>query len=231
MIMAFFELSFLFMIGSAAGWLTELFFRRIFSAKRWINPGFLNGPYLPMYGFGTCILFGFSSIPLAKGWIVLIVFFALTLLEYLTGLIFIKGMKIKLWDYSDRFGNIQGIICPLFSLLWGAIGAAFVFLLYEPLSAAAAWAAGNPYMLFFTGIFYGVLAVDVCISFNVSLKVRRGAVRFKEVVHYEQLKASIAERRRRLKMKANFLFPLKSDRPLKESVEELLEKLRGRKNK
>lgn len=95
----------------------------------------------------------------------------------------------------------------------------------------AAWAAGNPYMLFFTGIFYGVLAVDVCISFNVSLKVRRAAVRFKEVVHYEQLKASIAERRRRLKMKANFLFPLKSDRPLKESVEELLEKLRGRKNK
>ena len=56
-------------------------------------------------------------------------------------------------------------------------------------------------------------------------------MRFKEVVHYEQLKASIAERRRRLKMKANFLFPLKSDRPLKESVEELLEKLRGRKNK
>ena len=52
----FFILAFLFMFGSVAGWVLELFFRRIFSMKKWINPGFLNGPYLPMYGFGTVIV-------------------------------------------------------------------------------------------------------------------------------------------------------------------------------
>lgn len=184
-----------------------------------------------MYGFGTCILFGFSSIPLPKWAIVVIVFFALTLLEYLTGLIFIKGFKIKLWDYSDRFLNVQGIICPLFSLLWGGIGAGFVYLLYDPVSCLAFAAAENVWVLFFLGAFFGVMIVDACISFNVSLKIRNAAKKFKEAVHYEKLKESIAEHRARLKLKTNFLFPLKSDKPLKESVEEFLEKLRGKRNK
>ena len=60
--------------------------------------------------------------------------------------------------------------------------------------------------------------------------IRKAALKFKEAVHYEKLKESIAERRARLKLKVNFLFPFRSDRPLKESVEEFLEKFRGKKN-
>ena len=108
------ELCFLFFVGSCLGWCIEVLFRRFFSAKKWINPGFLNGPYLPMYGFGTCILFGFSSIPLPKWAIVVIVFFALTLLEYLTGLIFIKGFKLK--DTQCGFKAIKGDIAREMSL-------------------------------------------------------------------------------------------------------------------
>lgn len=139
--MVFFRLTFLYMLGSVGGWVIELFFRRFFSMKKWINPGFLNGPYLPMYGAGTVLLYGACFIPLPRWGLVLLLTVALTLLEYVTGLIFIKGMKIKLWDYSGRWGNIRGIICPLFSLLWGIIAALFVYLLFEPLHAAAVWAA------------------------------------------------------------------------------------------
>ena len=141
--MVFFRLTFLYMLGSVGGWVIELFFRRFFSMKKWINPGFLNGPYLPMYGAGTVLLYGACFIPLPRWGLVLLLTVALTLLEYVTGLIFIKGMKIKLWDYSGRWGNIRGIICPLFSLLWGIIAALFVYLLFEPLHAAAVWAAGK----------------------------------------------------------------------------------------
>lgn len=109
--------------------------------------------------------------------------FGLTLLEYITGLIFIKGMKIKLWDYSKRWGNIQGIICPLFSLFWGIIAAIFVYWLFDPLNIVAQWAAGNIWVLFAVGIFYGVFLTDLCISFNVSLKIRKVAVQFKTAVH------------------------------------------------
>ena len=112
--------------------------------KKWINPGFLNGPYLPMYGVGTVLLYGACFIPLPRWALALILTAALTLLEYVTGLIFIKGMKIKLWDYSGQWGNVQGIICPLFSLLWGCIAAGFVYLLFDPLHTAAVWAGSTP---------------------------------------------------------------------------------------
>ena len=39
---------FIFYIGSTCGWILELFFRRIVHGK-WVNPGFLIGPYLPIY--------------------------------------------------------------------------------------------------------------------------------------------------------------------------------------
>ena len=42
--------AFLFFIGSCLGWCMEVFFRRFFSRanpeRKWINPGFLAGPYL-----------------------------------------------------------------------------------------------------------------------------------------------------------------------------------------
>ena len=59
-------LTFLFFAGSIIGWGIELFWRRFFSKnnpeKKWINPGFLTGPYLPLYGLSLCLLFALSFI-------------------------------------------------------------------------------------------------------------------------------------------------------------------------
>ena len=57
-------ISTLFVIGSLLGWVIELFFRRFVSQKKWMNPGFLTGPYLPIYGFGVVVLYAVSNIPL-----------------------------------------------------------------------------------------------------------------------------------------------------------------------
>ena len=54
----FFIAAFIFMIFSVIGWVIELFFRRFVSTKRWINPGLLKGPYLPIYGIGVLFLTG-----------------------------------------------------------------------------------------------------------------------------------------------------------------------------
>ena len=54
----------LFVIGSTAGYVIELLFRRFVSQKRWVNPGFMVGPYIPLYGIGTTILYGLSNVPL-----------------------------------------------------------------------------------------------------------------------------------------------------------------------
>ena len=56
----FLILAFLFFIGCFLGWGLEVLYRRFSPAnvsRRWINPGFLVGPYLPLYGFGLCALY------------------------------------------------------------------------------------------------------------------------------------------------------------------------------
>ena len=55
-------ISTLFVIGSLIGWVIELFFRRFVSQKKWVNPGFMVGPYLPIYGFGVVVLYGISNL-------------------------------------------------------------------------------------------------------------------------------------------------------------------------
>ena len=51
----FLNFVFIFYIGATSGWILELIFRRIVHHK-WVNPGFLIGPYLPIYGFGLVSL-------------------------------------------------------------------------------------------------------------------------------------------------------------------------------
>lgn len=111
----FLILAFLFFIGCFLGWGLEVLYRRFTpanSSRRWVNPGFLVGPYLPLYGFGLCALYLLANLentPLisqvtAGSKIILFVVMALvmTLFEYIAGVIFIKGMKVKLWDTVMR---------------------------------------------------------------------------------------------------------------------------------
>lgn len=56
-------LAYLFFIGSILGWVLELLFRNLTHPhKTWINPGFCTGPYLPIYGFGLCVLYLLASL-------------------------------------------------------------------------------------------------------------------------------------------------------------------------
>ena len=135
-------LAFIFFIGSLAGWLLELIFRRFFSkanpSRKWINPGFLVGPYLPLYGFSLCVVYLLAHINvsfihgvyLRKTVLFLLMALSVTLIEYFAGLIFIKGMHVKLWDYSDEKFNIQGIICPKFTFFWYLLSAIYYFLIH-----------------------------------------------------------------------------------------------------
>ena len=36
-------------------------FNRANKTRKWINPGFMAGPYLPIYGFGLCTLYLLAS--------------------------------------------------------------------------------------------------------------------------------------------------------------------------
>ena len=185
-------ISTLFVIGSLFGWVIELLFRRFVSQKKWMNPGFLNGPYLPIYGFGITILYGISNIPLGINNIVadiivriVIIGIGMTLIEFVAGLIFIKGFGVKLWDYSNRKGNIMGIICPAFSLIWIIVGSMYYFFLNSILVNGIFWISENLIYTYFIGLVIGAMFVDLAYSIHLATKIRQiketGNERFEEL--------------------------------------------------
>ena len=201
-------ISTLFVIGSLLGWVIELFFRRFVSQKKWMNPGFLTGPYLPIYGFGVVVLYGVSNIPLgieSPVWDVIIkllfIGFGMTLIEFIAGLIFIKCFKIKLWDYSDRKGNIMGIICPSFSLIWLAVGSLYYFLLNPVLVEGISWISENLIYTYFVGAVIGAMSVDFAYSIHLATKLKE----FKELqgLRFEEFKKEFKKRVNDLKNKIN----------------------------
>lgn len=206
----------IFFFGAMCGWVMELFFRR-FAHKKWVNPGFLAGPWLPLYGLGLLGLYGMSSIDLSfiqniflqKVCLIAVITLLMTLLEYVTGIIFIKGLKVKLWDYSDRKGNIQGIICPLFSLIWGVIGAVYNLLLHPYVSVMAEFVAVHTEFYFILGILSGIFILDNFYSFRVVAKIKKWAAENDIVVKYEQFRLNIKQNAEKLKQKNSFIFSLK----------------------
>jgi len=192
-------ISTLFVIGSLMGWVIELFFRRFVSQKKWMNPGFLTGPYLPIYGFGVVVLYGVSNVPLgiANQVIdiivrVIIIGVGMTLIEFIAGLIFIKGCKIKLWDYSNRKGNIMGIICPSFSLIWLVVGSLYYFLLNPILVDGISWISENLIYTYFVGAVVGAMIVDFAYSIHLATKLKE----YKELsnLRFEEFKKELKRR-------------------------------------
>lgn len=215
-------LAFLFFFGSLLGWVLELFFRRLFGDKKWVNPGFLRGPYLPIYGLGLDALFllcriDLSAIPFLSLQVfvrILIMGISMTLIEYIGGLIFVKGMKIKLWDYSDQWGNIQGIICPLFSLLWTAAGAAYYFLLDPFFYNSVIWLWDNLAFSFVVGFFFGLFAVDLASTLQMASRIKNFAEKHQIVVRYEKLKGDIQDALKESRKKVPFFRPFSVPSPL-----------------
>lgn len=115
----FYELVWIFIIYAFGGWCMEVSYAAL-DRGIFVNRGFLNGPYCPIYGCGVVIVVA-ALTPLKEN--LLFLFFGsvllTTVLEYITGLILEKVFRNKWWDYSDKPFNLQGYVCLKFSVYWG----------------------------------------------------------------------------------------------------------------
>lgn len=232
----FLTLAFLFFMGSIAGWIMELLFRNFRKPlSKWVNPGFCTGPYVPLYGFGLCLLFLIASLERldlisSPFWNKVVLFtamaVAMTLIEYIAGILCLKVMKVRLWDYSNLPGNIQGIICPQFSAIWAVMGAVYYFFIHPYILDALHWLSQNLAFSFVIGLFFGVFLVDVAHSAQLTAKLKKFAEDNDVVVKYESLKDHIRNKPR--KTKYNFFRPFHSERPLSEHLKEMQESIEKR---
>ena len=240
----FLTLAYLFFIGSVVGWLLELLYRNLKRTKQKIvNPGFCTGPYLPIYGFGLCVLYLLASLEnysiiTNPFWNKAVLFIAMavcmTVIEYVAGILCLKILKVRLWDYSHLWGNIQGIICPAFSAAWALLGAIYYFFIHPYILSSLDWLSRNLTFSFVIGMFFGVFIIDAIHSANLVAKLKQFAEENQVIVKYEELKAYIRTAKQRSSGKYHFFRPFKSDRPLSEYLKEMqssLEKHIKRPNK
>ena len=102
--------------------------------KRFVNPGLLTGPYLPLYGAGALALM------VAASWLQgspvvmkVLAYFAITTgLELGSGFIARYFFAATLWDYSDQSFNFKGHICLKFSIYWILLAFSFEYLMLPP---------------------------------------------------------------------------------------------------
>ena len=237
----FLILAFLFFIGSVVGWVLELLYRNLTKPhKKWINPGFCTGPYVPLYGFGLCILYLLASLERYSVienpvWNKIVLFLTMavcmTVLEYIAGLFCLKVLKVRLWDYSKLWGNIQGIICPAFSAAWALLAMIYYFLIHPYILKALLWLSNNLAFSFVIGLFYGVFIIDVAHSAQLMTKLKKFAEENTVVLKYENIKKHIQEHQLSATHKYKFFAPFHSEHPLSEHLKEMYGKHRKKHKK
>ena len=123
----------LFYFYCLCGWIWESCFVSC-KQRRWVNRGFLHGPWLPIYGSGAIIIL-FATLPV-KGsaiGIALMGTFAATLLEYVTGAVMERIFKMRYWDYTNQPFNLNGYICLTSSIGWAGFSWLLVRVIHPPI--------------------------------------------------------------------------------------------------
>lgn len=121
MIYSLTQMAWLFFIYSLVGWCVEVCFAAV-QHRKFVNRGFVNGPFCPIYGFGSLLIMLFLP-DLTDSLFFLFLGSAIlsTVLEYITGLALEKIFHQKLWSYSKIRFNIGGYVCLRYTILWGLL--------------------------------------------------------------------------------------------------------------
>ena len=165
---------FYFVVYSFLGWVCETCFCSV-AARRFINRGFLNGPFCPIYGTGAVLVLllftRYRDDLLALGVLSTVV---TSIVEYVTSYLLEKLFHLQLWDYSARWANLNGRVCLRNSLLFGVMSVLMVrvihphveafFALWPPAALAAA-----------CGVLIAYFLADVAVTVMSVLQINRKA--------------------------------------------------------
>ena len=125
----------LFFAYAFLGWCIEVTLK-YFQFHRFINRGFLTGPWLPIYGSGAALITiavrGLSPLEFSVGTTFVISFILCGVIEYLTSYFLEKRFHARWWDYSQKPMNLHGRVWIGNLILFG-LGGVLIVELFNPL--------------------------------------------------------------------------------------------------
>lgn len=120
----------IFFTAAIIGWLFEVTLH-IIEQGEFVKRGVLQGPWLPIYGYGCIliltVLYKFRKKPLKEFFLIIIL---CGIVEYYTGVYLEHTFNgTRWWDYSGYFLNIHGRVCAEGLLVFGLGGIILVYML------------------------------------------------------------------------------------------------------
>lgn len=175
-----FQWLFLFYFYCFGGWCFESVYVSI-KSRKWVNRGFMRGPFLPLYGTGAIMML-VVSMPFADN--VLLTYIAgvigATALEYVTGVVMEALFKVRYWDYTGRFMNFKGHICLRSSLAWGFFTILMTRVIHRPIEGIM-FMLSDKALHHMTVLLTVYIVADFTLSFKAALDLRDLMVRIMRV--------------------------------------------------
>ncbi len=210
---------FFFFIYCFLGWLWETAYVSV-RTRKWVNRGFMHGPFLPIYGSGAVVIL-LSTLGVRDNLLLIYIFGMIgsTILEYCTGAAMQRLFGVRYWDYSKNRFNLNGHICLFVSLAWGFFSILLVRILHPPVEEVVL-AIPEEAVNVMTMVLIVVTAVDMTISTGEALDLKAMLIK----------KAESNEELRKLAGRIDFVYALAEDdlRRFKEEQEQKAENFRQR---
>lgn len=168
----------LFIIYSFLGWLMEITLTLILKRK-FVDRGFLIGPYCPIYGFGALLIMDLLE-NYTDNWLVLFILAMVIcmILEYLTSYLMEVIFKARWWDYSNKKFNINGRICLETTIPFG-LGALLLAYVLHPFFSSLIMNINDTILLVIATFIFALFLVDLIVSFNVISKFKNAEIKIK----------------------------------------------------
>lgn len=224
----------LLLIYSFMGWIIEVC-NFLITEKKFVNRGFMIGPYCPIYGCSAIIMIlyldQYKSNPLT---VFLLAVVVCSIMEYIVSYVMEKLFKARWWDYSNRKFNINGRVCLTNAFLFGLLGMTLVYfvnpLLYGIISKI------NPKIMIVISIILMILFVaDFITSMSITFNLKNSMKKLKRD-NTEEINKKVKEiieskvlNRRIFKAFPNFKVNIIGINNIKEKIEEKIDEF-GNKN-
>ncbi len=164
--MNFWSIFLIYIFYSIIGWCIEIC-ESFIREKRFVNRGFLIGPYCPIYGVSIlAILFFLKDYKDRPFGMFIISMVICGLIEYLGSFILEKIFKTRWWDYSHKKFNINGRIC-LDNLIFFGLGCLLVMYIIEPFILKLILKIPSPILITISLILLIIYITDTIISFRI----------------------------------------------------------------
>lgn len=191
----------LFFIYSVIGWFVEVTYVYI-GTKKFINRGFLIGPYIPIYGYSALImalyLTQYKDNPLT---VFLLAIFICIFIEYMISFNMEKLFNARWWDYSNSKFNINGRVCLKNGLGFGFLSLLLIYLINP-------WLVNllgklNPKLLIIISVICLVIFVfdfitSLIVTFDIKNKIKKfdsdSTTEIRELIN-EKIKKKLLKRR------------------------------------